>query len=73
MLKNEVYDLMETASVLSKGLHRYATFQKDAKGCSQCQQIWAYMRQTDEEQLRRILSHLKQHFDREVEVKLASA
>jgi hypothetical protein len=26
MLKNPTYDLMETASVLSKGLHRYETF-----------------------------------------------
>jgi len=73
MLKNDVYDLMETASVLSKGLHRYATFQKDARGCPQCQQLWGYMKQTDEDQLERILGHLKQHFDKEVEVKLASA
>lgn len=73
MLKNSVYDLMETASVLSKGLHRYPTFQRDARECASCQQIWSYMSQTDEEQLRRILTHLKQHFDREVELKLASA
>jgi hypothetical protein len=73
MLKNDMYDLMETASVLSKGLHRYPTFQRDAKDCTGCQQIWNYMRQTDEEQLRKILAHLKQHFDKEVELKLASA
>lgn len=30
MLKNHTYDLMETASVLSKGLHRYDRFRKDA-------------------------------------------
>ena len=30
------------------------------------------MRQTDEEQLKRILNHLKQHFDREVEFKLTA-
>ncbi|OGK83375.1 MAG: hypothetical protein A2050_05295 [Candidatus Rokubacteria bacterium GWA2_73_35] len=65
MLKNDVYDLMETAAVLSKGLHRSTTVQKDAKGCTQCQQLWSYMRQADEEQLKRILAHLKQHFDRE--------
>lgn len=73
MLKNDIYDLMESASVLSKGLHRYPTFMRDAKDCTSCQQIWNYMRQTDEEQLRRILAHLKQHFDQEVELKLASA
>lgn len=49
MLKNEIYNLMETASVLSKG---------------------PYMRRADEEQLQRILNHLKQHFDKEVEFKL---
>jgi hypothetical protein len=73
MLKNEIYDLMETAAVLSKGLHRYPKFMEDAKGCGSCQQIWNYMRQTDEEQLRRILAHLRQHLDREVELKLATA
>jgi len=72
MLKNEIYDLMETASVLSKGLHRYSTFLTDSRSCPNCQQIWNYMRQTDEEQLKRILNHLKQHFDKEVELKLSA-
>ena len=72
MLKNEIYNLMETASVLSKGIYRYETFLKDSRECSNCQQIWNYMRQTDEEQLKRILNHLKQHFDREVEFKLTA-
>ena len=72
MLKNEIYNLMETASVLSKGIYRYGTFLKDSRECSNCQQIWNYMRQTDEEQLKRILNHLKQHFDKEVEFKLSA-
>jgi hypothetical protein len=71
MLKNATYDLMETASVLSKGLHRYATFQDDAKNCPGCRQLWSYMKDTDEEQLRRIVTHLKQHFADELEVKIA--
>jgi hypothetical protein len=66
MLKNASYNLMETASVLSKGLHRYGGFQKDGKDCGECQQIWQYMQKTDEEQLKRILAHLKQHFTSEV-------
>lgn len=37
MLKNA----METASVLSKGLHRYETFQRDSKTCAECQRIRA--------------------------------
>jgi hypothetical protein len=73
MLKNPTYDLMETATVLSKGLHRYDTFRTDAKGCRECDQIWKYMQQTDEEQLRRVLAHLRHHLETEVEVKLASA
>lgn len=73
MLKNATYDLMEAAAVLSKGLHRYETFRKDGKGCRQCGELWNYMQRTDEEQLKRILTHLKQHFDAEVELKLATA
>ena len=63
MLKDATYDLMEAAAILSKGLHRYEAFRKDAKGCGECGQIWSYMRQTDEEQLKRILTHLAHHFD----------
>lgn len=66
MLNNATYNLMESASVLSKGLHRYQSFHKDAGGCSACQEIWDYMRKADEEQLKRITTHLKQHFDKEV-------
>lgn len=73
MLKNATYDLMETAAVLSKGLHRYDTFQKDAEHCPDCQRLWGYMRKTDEEQLTRIVQHLKDHFAHEGELKLATA
>jgi hypothetical protein len=71
MLNNATYDLMETATVLSKGLHRYATFASDSKRCSECQRVWEHMRRTDEEQLRMIVEHLTQHFATEVEVKIA--
>ncbi len=72
MLKNSVYDLMETAAVHSKGLSRYETFKKDAQDCQQCQQIWDFMKKTDEEQLKRIVDHLKQHFQKEGEVSKAA-
>jgi hypothetical protein len=68
MLKNATYNLMESASVLSRGLHRYGTFQQDAEGCQQCQQVWNHMKQSDEEQLKRLVAHLKEHLDREHEV-----
>jgi hypothetical protein len=73
MLKNGTYDLMETAAVLSKGLHRYDAFRKDAKGCRECREIWRYMQEIDEAQLGRILSHLKAHFEAEVDRKRAAA
>lgn len=66
MLKNGTYNLMETASVISKGLYRYDQFQKDAKDCQHCQQIWTMMKQRDEEQLNGIVEHLKHHLDREM-------
>jgi hypothetical protein len=39
MLNDATYNLLETASVVSKGLYRYDQFAKDAKDCPQCQQI----------------------------------
>jgi hypothetical protein len=72
MLNNSTYDLMEAATVISKGLHRYETFKKDAKDCPQCQQIWDFMRHSDDEQLRRIVPHLKEHFEREAVAKSAA-
>jgi hypothetical protein len=65
MLSNATYDLMETITVLSKGLHRYDTFKKDSKDCQQCQQIWDFMRKADDEQLKRLTGHLKQHMEKE--------
>lgn len=72
MLRNQTYDLMETASVLSKGLHRYDTFRKDAAHCPECQSIWTYMKARDEEELRRIVDHLAQHFKDELKLKLSA-
>ena len=55
MLDNATYNLMETATVISKGLHRYGTFQSDAKNCQDCQQVWNEMKQADEKQLAKIV------------------
>ena len=73
MLKNTTYNLMETATVISKGLHRYDTFVKDAQSCPQCQQIWNHMKHMDEEQLQRIVPHIKEHLDKEETGKRAAA
>jgi hypothetical protein len=65
MLSNATYNLMETASVISKGLHRYPQFNKDSHDCKACQQIWNEMKQADEKQLEKIVGHMKEHLDRE--------
>jgi hypothetical protein len=73
MLKNATYNLMETASVISKGLFRYGQFQKDAGDCTHCQQLWNSMKQHDEEQLKQVTQHLKQHLDKEMKGTAAAA
>ena len=72
MLKNATYNLMETLTVLSKGLHRYETFKKDAEGCQPCQQIWDQMRRMDEEQLNRLVTHMREHLDKDEGAKKAA-
>ena len=71
MLSNSTYNLMETASVISKSLYRYDTFKKDSGGCQPCQQIWDHMKHADEELLGKITAHLKQHMDKEAQAKAA--
>ena len=71
MLSDATYNLMETATVHSKGLHRYEAFKKDAANCQACQQIWDFMKRTDEEQLQKLTAHLKQHMDKEAQSKAA--
>lgn len=71
MLSNSTYNLMEIATVISKGLHRYETFSNDAKSCQQCGQILNEMKQSDERLLEHIVAHLRQHLDKEKEAKAA--
>ena len=71
MLSNTTYNLMEMATVISKGLHRHESFKRDAKDCQQCQQIWDFMKRSDEEQLQKLTAHLKQHMDKEIQAKAA--
>ena len=48
-MTNATYNVMETAAVLSKGLYR----------------IWDEMRKADDEQLARLVSHMREHLDHE--------
>lgn len=59
------------ATVISKGLHRYETFNQDAKGCQPCQQILMEMKQADERLLERIVGHVRQHLDKGKDAKAA--
>ena len=65
MLKNATYNLMETATVISKSLHRYEQFKKDAGDCAHCQQVWDHMKRADEELLARLVPHIREHIERE--------
>ena len=65
MLSNATYNLMETAAVISKGLHRYPRFEEDALACQACKQIWSEMKLADDKQLEKIVGHLKEHLDRD--------
>jgi hypothetical protein len=63
MLSNVTYNLMETAAVISKGLHRYPQFEEDALKCQACRQMWNEMKLADDNQLEKVVSHLKEHLD----------
>ncbi len=65
MLSNATYNLMETAAVISKGLHRYPQFEEDALNCQAYKQIWIEMKLADDRQPEKILGHLKEHLDRD--------
>jgi hypothetical protein len=56
---------LQPSPLISKGLHRYDTFVKDAGDCQPCKEIWTQMKKADEEQLHRLMPHLKQHIDRD--------
>lgn len=70
MLKNLDYNLIETISIISKGLHRYGTYLSDldergpATGggsCDSCKQIWLKLKAQREKELDMLIEELKQH------------
>jgi hypothetical protein len=65
MLKDATYNLMETASVTSKGLHRYNTFLEDSADCQHCKEIWNHMKRSDEELLQKLVGHMRQHLEQD--------
>jgi hypothetical protein len=65
MLKNIHYNLFETITIISKSLHRYNNYIKDAAECQACKQLWAKFREQREKELSILLKELKSHIDDE--------
>lgn len=63
MLSNVNYDLMETITIISKSLHRYESYVKNAKeaDCRSCQEIWRKIAEQREKELQMLLDELRQH------------
>ena len=68
MLKNVNYNLLEEITELSKGLYRYDTYAEDARAaeCEECAALWSAMRERQEQDLTRLLQHLKLHIDKDL-------
>jgi hypothetical protein len=73
MLDNATYNLMETAAHISKGLHRYDTSRTTPRDVKTAKGIWDEMKRTDEQQLERVVNHLKEHFARGADAKAKAA
>ena len=65
MLKNIHYNLFETITIISKSLHRYNNYIKDASECLACKHLWAKFREQREKELSILLKELKSHIDDE--------
>lgn len=63
-LRNYNYNLIETISIISKSLHRYDTYIKDASGCKPCQDTWKKIRKEREKELSILLKELKGHVEK---------
>ena len=64
MLDNVNYNLIETISIISKSLHRYDQYIKDAGGCPPCEDLWKTFRDQREKELNMLMKELKTHFDK---------
>ena len=65
MLENVNYNLMETITIISRSLHRYETYAKDASesDCRSCREIWRKIAERRETELEMLLSELKAHME----------
>ena len=65
MLENLNYNLMETITIISRSLHRYEDYAKDASDsdCRSCKEIWRKIAERRETELEMLLRELKAHVD----------
>jgi len=63
MLTNIRYNLIESISIISRGLYRYDTYVKDAAECPACQGPWGQFKERREKELSMLLKELKSHID----------
>jgi len=65
MLKDVDYDILETITIISKGLYRYESYLQDADKlkCDGCRKLWMQLKDTREKELAVLLEELKEHLD----------
>jgi hypothetical protein len=63
MLENVNYNLMETITIISRSLHRYESYARDASesDCRSCQEIWRKIAAQRETELEMLMSELDAH------------
>ncbi len=65
MLENVNYNLMETITIISRSLHRYESYARDAaeSDCRSCREIWRKIAAQRETELEMLLSELGAHIE----------
>ncbi|MEJ2032996.1 MAG: hypothetical protein P8Y63_08155 [Deltaproteobacteria bacterium] len=64
MLQDNSYNLMESITIISKSLHRYEKYMKDAARCNECQGVWKKLKEEREKDLALLLSELNKHMEK---------
>ncbi len=63
MLKNVIYNLLETITIVSKSLYRYDTYILDAANSKSSQELWATFKVQRGKELSMLLKELKNQID----------
>lgn len=65
MLDNHDYNLLETITIIARGIYRYDTYMKDLDKvkCESCRKIWTKFREQREKELDILLEELRAHVE----------